>query len=108
MREGDAACLGKIAHLGDRLALEPDGQRSDRIHVRLIERASAVLEHLDQSGLVQRRISVGRAGEARDAAIDRCFHLRFERRLVLDPGLAYKATLESEMEAAIAGGVTSL
>ena len=63
-------------------------QRADRVHVRLVERARAVLQHLDQARLVERRIGVGRAGEARDAAGARRVHLRLERRAVLEPRLA--------------------
>ncbi len=47
-----------------------------------------MLEHLDQARLVERRIGVGRTREARDAARDRCRHLRFERGLVLEARLA--------------------
>ena len=69
-------------------ALEPDRQRTDRMDVRLVERARAVLQHLDETGLVERRIGVGRAGEAGHAAGDRRAHFRFERRLVFEARLA--------------------
>jgi hypothetical protein len=48
----------------------------------------AELEHLDQARLVEHRVGVGRAHQARDAAGDRRGHLGFERRLVLVAGLA--------------------
>ena len=67
---------------------EADRQRADRIDVRLVERARAVLQHLDQPRLVERRIGVGRTGETRDAAGHRRRHLRLECRLVLEPRLA--------------------
>ena len=66
----------------------PHGQRADRIDVRLVERARAVLQHLDQPGLVERRIGVRRTREARHAAGDRRLHFGFERRLVLEARLA--------------------
>ena len=88
LRERDASGLGQLAHLGELLTLEAHGQRAHRIHVRLIERAGAILEHLDQPRLVERRIGVRRASEARDAAGDRRLHLRLQRRLVLEAGLA--------------------
>ena len=88
LRERDASCFGELGHLGQRLPCKPDRQRADRIDVRLVERARAVLQHLDQARLVERRIGVRRTGEARHAAGDRRRHLRLERRLVLEPGLA--------------------
>jgi hypothetical protein len=47
-----------------------------------------MLEHLHQAGLVQRRVGVGRAGKAGHAAGDRRLQLRFQGRLVFEPGLA--------------------
>ena len=88
MRESDAAGFAELAHLGQRRALQLDRQRADRIHVRLVERARAVFQHFDESGLVERRIGIGRAREAGDAAGDRRVHLRFQRRLVFETGLA--------------------
>ena len=87
MRERNAAGVGELAHFGDRFTLEPGGQRAYRIHMRQIERASAVLQHLNQARLVQRRVGVGRTGKARDPARDRCLQLRFESRLVFEAGL---------------------
>ena len=88
MRERHAAGLGELAHLRDGVALQAYRQRADRIHMRLVERARTMLEHLDQSGLVERRIGIGRAGKACDAARNRGCHFRFERRLVFESGLA--------------------
>ena len=67
---------------------EPDGQRADRMDVRLVERASAVLQHLDQARLVERRIGVRRTGEARHPSGHRGVHFRFERGLVFEARLA--------------------
>src|SRR5204862_1784476 len=45
-------------------------------------------QHIDQSGLVERRIGIRRTGEARYAAGDRRLHLGLERRLVFETRLA--------------------
>ena len=88
MRKGDAARVGELAHFGDGVAPESGRKRADRVHVSQVERARAMLEHLHQAGLVQRRVGVGRAGEAGHAAGDRRLQLRFQRRLVFEAGLA--------------------
>jgi hypothetical protein len=88
LRERDAARFRQLAHFGQRLAGEADGERADRIDVRLAEEARAMLQHLDEPRLVERRIGVGRAGETRDAAGRGGRELGFERRLVLEPRLA--------------------
>ncbi len=88
LRERDAAGFGELAHLGQRRAGETDGERADRIDVRLADLPRAVLQHLDEAGLVERRIGVGRARKAGDAAGRRRGELRFERRLVLETRLA--------------------
>jgi hypothetical protein len=89
--ERDTACLRELAHFGELDPFETDSQRADRIDMRLVERARAVLQHLHEARLVQRRVGVGRTGEARDSAGDGRLHLRFERRLVLEAGLAQAA-----------------
>ena len=88
LRERDAARFGELAHLGQLLAGQALRQRADRIDVGLVEHPRAVLQHFDESGLVERRIGVGRACEARDAAGDRRLHFGFERRLVLESRFA--------------------
>ncbi len=88
VRERHASGFGELAHLRDGLARESDGQCTDGIDACLVERARTVLEHLDQSGLVERRIGVRRTREARHAPRHCGGHLRFERSLVLEPGLA--------------------
>ena len=60
----------------------PTGYRRAR------QRARTPAQHVHQPRLVERRIGVGRAGEARHAARDRGLHLRLERRLVLLARLA--------------------
>jgi len=62
LRERDAARLGKLAHFGELDAVEADGQCADRKDMRLVERARAVLQHLDQARLVERRVGVRRTG----------------------------------------------
>ena len=69
-------------------ALEAERQRADRVDVRLVEVLGAELEHFDQPRFVERRIGVGRTGEAGDAAGDRGVHFRFERRHVFEARLA--------------------
>ena len=72
LREGDAARLAQLGHLGEALALQPHGERAERIDARAVRApARATLEHLHQPGLVERRIGVRRAGEAGHAAGDR-------------------------------------
>ena len=56
--------------------------------MRLVEHARAMLQHFDETRLVERRIGVRRTGEARHAAGDRRGDLGFERRLVLEARLA--------------------
>ena len=46
------------------------------------------MQHFDEPGLVERRIGVGRAGEAGDAARRRGLHLRFQGRLVFETRFA--------------------
>ena len=88
LRERDAPRLGELAHLRELHALEADRQRADRVDVRVVERAGAVLQHLDQARLVERRIGVRRTGEARHSTRDGGLHLRFQRCLVLESRLA--------------------
>jgi hypothetical protein len=88
LAEGDAAGLGQFRHLGQPLAGEADSERADRIDVGELRQAGAMGEHLDQAGLVERRIGIRRAGQAGDAARSRGGHFRFQCRLVLEAGLA--------------------
>jgi hypothetical protein len=71
-----------------RSPLQSDRQRTVRIDVCEIEHARAMLEHFDQTGLVQHRIGVGRAGEAGDAARHRRRHFGFQRGAIFEPRLA--------------------
>ena len=86
--ERDAAGVGELPHLGERLAGELHRERADRIDARARQRLGAPAQHVDQPRLVERRVGVRRAGEAGDAAGERGVHLRFERRLVLVARLA--------------------
>ena len=80
--------VAQLRHLGEPLAFELRGERAHRIDAGEVQAGRAPREHLDQPRLVERRIGVGRAGEAGDAAGDRGEHLRLERRLVLEARLA--------------------
>jgi hypothetical protein len=51
-----------------------DGERAERIHVRLVQVARAELEHLDQAGLIQHRVGIRRAHQRGHAAGHRRGH----------------------------------
>ena len=72
LREADAAGLGELGHLGQRLArrAHASARRADR-RAPGCRLRGAELEHLDEARLVERRVGVGRADEARHAARDR-------------------------------------
>jgi hypothetical protein len=88
LRKGDASSLGELAHFSELEAGKTYRQGADRMDVRLMERASAVLQHLDQTRLVERRIGVRRTREARHPSSHGGVHLRFERGLVFEARLA--------------------
>ncbi len=88
LAEGDAAGFGEFGHFGQALAGQLFGQRADRIDVGELRQPRPVLEHLDEAGLVERRVGVGRAGEAGDAAGGGSGHFRFERGPVFEAGFA--------------------
>ena len=88
LAEGDAAGLGQLRHLGDASALQAGRQRTDRVDARTRQVACAELEHLHQTGLVERRIGIGWARQRGDAAGGRSVHLRLQRRLVFEARLA--------------------
>ena len=86
--EGDAAGLGQLGHLGERLPGEFLRQRADRVDPWSRQVAGAELEHLDQPWLVQRRVGIGRAGKRGDATGRGGQHLGLERGAVFEAGLA--------------------
>ncbi len=88
LREADATGVAQLGHLGQRDAGEPDRQRAERMDVRAVQRPCAMLQHLDQPGLVERRIGVGRTDQRRHAAGQRRVDLRLERRAVFGTRLA--------------------
>ena len=88
LRERDAARLGELRHLGEPLAFELHGERAERVDTCAREGLGAPAQHVDESRLIERRVGVGRTGEARHAARKRRFQLRFERRLVFESRLA--------------------
>jgi hypothetical protein len=61
------------------------------IDVRTVQLLGAEAQHLDQAGLVQHRIRVGRAGQAGDAARHRGVHLGFQGGRYSKPGSRSRA-----------------
>ena len=88
MRKADATRLDQFGHLGDGLAFEAHRQRTQRIEPRALDSERTVLEHLDQPGLIQHRISVRRTRERGHPASQRRAHFRFERGLVFEARFA--------------------
>ena len=86
--ETDAPRIGELGHLGQRLALQSPRQRTQREQPAAAELAGAELQHLDQAGLVQRRIGVRRAYQAGHAAGGSGLQLALEHAFVLEPGFA--------------------
>ncbi len=70
------------------LALELERERAHRVDAGARERLRAPAQHVDQARLVERRISIGRTGEAGDAAGDGGVHFRLQSGLVLLARLA--------------------
>jgi hypothetical protein len=88
LAEGHAAGFDQLGHLGELFALEADGEGADRIDVGSVELLGPVAQHLDEAGLVEHGVGVGRNGEAGDAAGHGGVHLGFEGGLVFEAGLA--------------------
>ena len=88
LRETDAARFRQFRHLRQRLALQAHGQRAQRVHVGLVLRLGAVLQHLHQARLIEHGIGVGRAHQARDTALQGRLQFRFQGRLVFVAWLA--------------------
>ena len=80
--------FGQLRHLGDHFALQAQGQSADWIKPGTRQLLRAMLEHLNQTGLIQWRISVGRTSERSHATTDRGEHLGLERGLVFKTGFA--------------------
>ena len=75
LRKPDATRLGQLSHLGQYLALETDRQRTQWIQVGLIQAVGTVLEHFDQTRLIEHRIGVRRTDDAGHASGERRLHL---------------------------------
>ena len=88
LRKGHASGLGQFGHFSQAFAGKLHGESADRVEARVGERPRAPAQHVHQPRLVQRRIGVGRAGDAGDAARDGSLHLGFERGLVFEPRFA--------------------
>jgi len=88
LAEADAAGLGELGHLGQHAAGQAARERPQREEARGLQLLGAELEHLDQAGLVEHRVGVGRAHEAGHAARDGRGHFAFEHAFMLIAGLA--------------------
>ncbi len=88
LAEGDAAGFKQLGHFRQALAGQAHGQRAHRIDVGEIRVPRPVLEHFHQARLIERRIRVGRAGEAGHAARGGGGHLRLQGGPILETGLA--------------------
>ena len=86
--ETDAPGLRQLRHFRQHLAVESDGERTQRVQPRAALLAGTVAQHLDQARLVERRIGVGRATEVRDATGGGGREFALERGLVLEAGFA--------------------
>ncbi len=86
--EGDAAGLEQLGHLRQALAFQAEGEGADRIDVGAVQLLGAIAQHLDQAGLVQRRIGVGGNRQAGDTARHCRIHLGLQRGAVFEAGLA--------------------
>ena len=87
LRKPDAASLGQLGHLGQHFALQTHRERTQRIEMRLIEIARPMLEHLDQTRLIEHRIGIRRTDQTGDTTGERGLHLGFECGLVFEARL---------------------
>ena len=83
LAEADTAGLRQFNHFRQRFPLQGPRQRAQRKHARLVQLLRTELEHLDQAGLVEHRIGVGRADQAGDAAGDGRRQFAFEHAFML-------------------------
>ena len=88
LREADASRFRQFRHFRQRLALQAHGQRAQRVHVGLVLRLGAVFQHFHQARLIKHGVGVGRADQARDAALQGSLQFRFQGRLVFVARLA--------------------
>ncbi len=88
LAEADAAALGELGHLGQHAAGQAARECAEREQARARQLAGAEGEHLDQAGLVEHGVGVGRAHQAGDAAGHGRGHLALEHALVLVAGFA--------------------
>lgn len=88
LAEADATGLGELGHFGEHFTGEAARERAEREQARALHLLGAELEHLDQAGLVEHGVGVGRADQAGDAAGHRRGHLAFEHAFVLVAGFA--------------------
>jgi hypothetical protein len=88
LRESEAPGFVQLGHLGQAFAGQFHRKCADRVEARLRQRLGAPAQHVHQPRFVQRRVGVGRAGQAGHPAGHCGMHLGFQRRLVLEARLA--------------------
>ena len=86
--EGHGALGEHVAHLGERLALEADGERADRVHAHLAALGGALDDEAHRAALVADRVGVGHARDRGEAAVRRGARAARDVFLVLVAGLA--------------------
>ena len=87
-KDRDDAGTVHLADLREALALEPEGERADRVDARALRDASSIEDVLRDGRAVVRRLRVRHARDRREAAGERCRDAGRDRLLVLVPRLA--------------------
>ena len=88
LRKTHATRLGEFGHFGQRGAVQAAGERTQWEQTRLVQIARAVLQHLHQTGLVQRRVGVGQADQTGHATGHGGGHFRLQHAFVFMPRFA--------------------
>ena len=88
MREGNATGIAQLSHLREPLTTQFRGECTQGIDLCQIRLPGAVLEHLDQAGFIERRVSVRWAGNRSHPTGDRGQQLGTQRALVFIAGFA--------------------
>ena len=78
LRKGDATGFGQTVHFRKAFTGELLGQRADRVNMGQPDGFAAPHQSLDQTGLVERRPGVRRAGQRGYAASHGCREFRFD------------------------------
>ena len=88
LRKPHASGIVQLRHLGQGFALESARQRPKGEQAAAAEFARPQLEHLHQTGLIQRGLGIGQAHHTGDATCGGGGQLRLQHAFVLIPGLA--------------------